>query len=472
MSIYEKSIIKVSHIEESTNLLGPYNRFVIWVHGCCFDCEGCLAENTKNGVYEEVEIDLLAKRVAKSPCEGITISGGEPFLQANALLNLIRKIKYQRDIGVVVYSGFTLDELKQDDDKKTLERLHSDKDTLQNEYAPLSLLDSIQGLLDDEATDAIQDVRAVGEVESQRIEAETDTAEGQKRQISGEIRSEISKLNAGLEKLRRSGNIEFGKRAVEQSSQEYKKQIDKFKALISELGESNGGSLDASGSADGVQAFFVNEGQDSNNEQGTLSDAPSFDNPFSSGLNSTMTKYPTISGTHSIEDDLIATNPNYSQTDPDSPWNNNCQRCVSAYEARRRGFDVEAQPIPSGMDSLPIMRHPNGWPSVYEGAELIDCSANSGTGAAINIENQMEEWGSDVRAIVRVRWKPENGGGGHVFIAERTNGTTRFIDPQNGETDARSYFDFAKGSEVFCMRIDNLPFSERIHQCCSSRTAA
>ena len=66
--------------------------------------------------------------------------------------------------------------------KKTLERLHSDKDTLQNEYTPLSLLDSIQGLLDDEATDAIQGVRAVGELESQRIESETDTAEGQKRQ--------------------------------------------------------------------------------------------------------------------------------------------------------------------------------------------------------------------------------------------------------------------------------------------------
>lgn len=357
------------------------------------------------------------------------------------------------------------------ENKKTLERLHSDKDTLQNEYTPLSLLDSIQGLLDDEATDAIQGVRAVGELESQRIESETDTAEGQKRQISGEIQSEISKLNAGLEKLRRSGNIEFGKRAVEHGSQEYKKQIDKFKALIGELGESNGGSLDVSASADGVQAFFVNEAQESNNEQGTLSGAPSFDNPLSSGLNSTMSEYPTISGAHSIEDDLIATNPNYSHTDPDSPWNNNCQRCVSAYEARRRGFDVEAQPIPSGMDSLPIMRHPNGWPSVYEGAELIDCSANSGTGAAINIESQMEEWGNDARAIVRVRWKPENGGGGHVFIAERTNGTTRFIDPQNGETDARSYFDFAKGSEVFCMRIDNLPFSERIHQCCSSRAA-
>lgn len=357
------------------------------------------------------------------------------------------------------------------ENKQTLERLHIDRDTLRNEYAPLSLLDSIQGLLDDEASDAIRGVMAVGEFESQRIESETDTAEEEKKQITGEINSEIVKLNAGLEKLRRSGNIEFGKRSVVQSGQEYKKQIDKFKALIGELGESSGGGFDTGSSTDGVQAFFDNEGLKSYTEQGVPLDVVSFNNPFSSGLNSAMSEYPIISGAHSIEDDLIATNPNYSHTDPDSPWNNNCQRCVSAYEARRRGFDVEAQPIPSGMDSLPIMRHPKGWPSVYEGAELIDCSANSGTGAAINIENQMEEWGNNARAIVRVRWKPENGGGGHVFIAERTNGTTRFIDPQNGETDARSYFDFAKGSEVFCMRIDNLPFSERIHQCCSSRAA-
>ena len=123
------------------------------------------------------------------------------------------------------------------ENKKTLEKLRLDKDTLQNEYAPLSLLDSIQGLLDDEATDAIQGVRTVGEVESQRIELETDTAEEEKKQITGEINGEIAKLNAGLEKLRKSGNIEFGRRAVEQSSQEYKKQIDKFKSLIGELGE-------------------------------------------------------------------------------------------------------------------------------------------------------------------------------------------------------------------------------------------
>ena len=35
------------------------------------------------------------------------------------------------------------------ENKKTLEKLHTDKETRRNEYAPLSLLESIQGLLDD-----------------------------------------------------------------------------------------------------------------------------------------------------------------------------------------------------------------------------------------------------------------------------------------------------------------------------------
>ncbi len=120
MSMYEKSILKVSHVEESTTLLGPYNRFVIWVHGCCFNCEGCLAENTKNGSYEELGIDMLSQQIANSSCEGITISGGEPFLQVPALLKLIRSVREIRDIGVIVYSGFELAELKRNDETAAL----------------------------------------------------------------------------------------------------------------------------------------------------------------------------------------------------------------------------------------------------------------------------------------------------------------------------------------------------------------
>lgn len=120
MSVYERMILRIAHIEESTNLLGPFNRFVIWVHGCCFNCEGCLATNTKDGAYDCVTVDELAKRIINSSCEGVTISGGEPFLQAESLLYLLKKVREQRDLGVIVYSGFTLDELSGDAEKSVL----------------------------------------------------------------------------------------------------------------------------------------------------------------------------------------------------------------------------------------------------------------------------------------------------------------------------------------------------------------
>lgn len=177
-----------------------------------------------------------------------------------------------------------------------------------------------------------------------------------------------------------------------------------------------------------------------------------------------LSNLPLITGTHSIEQDLQMVNPNYSGSDDE--WSNNCQRCVSAYEARRRGYDVQASPLLDDSDPLQIMRHPCGWPTVYKDFDLIDCSGNSGTGAKLNVEDVVKDWDDNARGIIRVRWQ---GGGGHVFIVEKENGTIRFIDPQNGQSDAGNYFNMAKGHGVFCMRTDNLEFTERIHQCCTQR---
>ena len=105
-------MLKISHLDECTELLGPFKRFVIWVHGCCFDCEGCMALNTRFGDYEEISESELAEKIIKSDTEGITISGGEPFLQAQELVKLIHEVKKIRDIGVILYSGFTIEELK------------------------------------------------------------------------------------------------------------------------------------------------------------------------------------------------------------------------------------------------------------------------------------------------------------------------------------------------------------------------
>lgn len=203
---------------------------------------------------------------------------------------------------------------------------------------------------------------------------------------------------------------------------------------------------------------------------GSKADFISHKTIHSDNISTSMSRYTKIPGTHSMKEDLKATNPNYEPDNPMSPWDNNCQRCVSAYEARRRGYDVEAQPVPNGADTLSIMNHPNGWTSVYKGAKLIDCSANTGALAALKVNDQMKAWGDGARAIVRIRWNKKVDVGGHVFIAEMENGKINFVDPQNGSADASSYFSMTSGKGLYCMRIDNLDFTDKIHLCCKNKS--
>lgn len=106
-----KEKIKYGEKIENTQLLGPGNRAVLWVYGCCFGCDGCIAYNFKNGTYREDTIDELANWFINTPSDGITISGGEPMLQAGALALMVKKIREHKDIGVIVYTGFLYEQL-------------------------------------------------------------------------------------------------------------------------------------------------------------------------------------------------------------------------------------------------------------------------------------------------------------------------------------------------------------------------
>lgn len=95
---------------------GPGTRAVIWVQGCTLNCPGCFNPDTHDtGIRQLVSKSELAERVlAISGIEGVTISGGEPFLQAAALAEF-GKIMHEADLGVIVFSGFTYEELTQAD---------------------------------------------------------------------------------------------------------------------------------------------------------------------------------------------------------------------------------------------------------------------------------------------------------------------------------------------------------------------
>lgn len=94
--------------------LGPGERVVIWLRGCSRGCEGCIApELWATGVptpIDEVVEWLLPELAASS---GLTVSGGEPMDQPEALLQLFIELRLGLPkLELMVYSGYLLEELK------------------------------------------------------------------------------------------------------------------------------------------------------------------------------------------------------------------------------------------------------------------------------------------------------------------------------------------------------------------------
>ena len=106
-----ENTIRYSERIESTRLLGPGDRAVLWVFGCCFDCPGCIAYNFKHGTYNEEDVDSMVEWILSTGKNDITISGGEPMLHAKALGEMIERVRKVRNIGVIVYTGFLYEDL-------------------------------------------------------------------------------------------------------------------------------------------------------------------------------------------------------------------------------------------------------------------------------------------------------------------------------------------------------------------------
>lgn len=174
-----------------------------------------------------------------------------------------------------------------------------------------------------------------------------------------------------------------------------------------------------------------------------------------------------IQGEHSREYDLKATNPKFITGD--EKYKNNCQKCVCTYEARRRGYDVTANPTsPNSNENITTMDLNKGLPSAFKNTNVMNITGFTGKSVRKNIENKMSEWGNGSRAIVGVHWKSD--GMGHVFIAEQFNGKTLFIDPQSNQSDVSYYFKGIKTSlkendYTYFFRIDNLEFTDKIKKC-------
>lgn len=98
---------------DTSGLLGPPGRWLLWFHGCSRSCPGCIAADWNNADAEyELSFQTLTRLLDAHPdAEGITISGGEPFGQSAFLADLTEAL-HCRGLGIIIYSGFTLGELR------------------------------------------------------------------------------------------------------------------------------------------------------------------------------------------------------------------------------------------------------------------------------------------------------------------------------------------------------------------------
>ena len=91
-------------------VLGPGNRIGIWVCGCKRGCAGCAnPELWYPDPRKELDMETIKTFLdaifAKHAVDGVTISGGEPFLQTAELAELVSYLRRYTD-DILLYTGY------------------------------------------------------------------------------------------------------------------------------------------------------------------------------------------------------------------------------------------------------------------------------------------------------------------------------------------------------------------------------
>lgn len=105
-------LLRIAGIIKESIVDGPGIRYVVFTQGCLHKCEGCHNPQTHdiNG-GKLIDIYEIIEDMKKNPLlDGITFSGGEPFLQPEVLSELGLKVK-DMGMNVMTYTGYTFEQL-------------------------------------------------------------------------------------------------------------------------------------------------------------------------------------------------------------------------------------------------------------------------------------------------------------------------------------------------------------------------
>lgn len=108
--------LQLSRTHFPVTTLGPGRRVGIWFQGCSIRCPGCISADTwgfKRGMTTTVENLHAVIAPWLNEADGVTISGGEPFDQPDALLKLLKLLNLSDHQDVLVYTGHPIEHIHQ-----------------------------------------------------------------------------------------------------------------------------------------------------------------------------------------------------------------------------------------------------------------------------------------------------------------------------------------------------------------------
>lgn len=114
--------LQVAGFLDNSNVNGTGLRSVVFLSGCHHNCPGCHNNDMQDLDYgESIPHSEIITRIENNMpiIKGVTISGGEPFMQSNNLLPLLKEIR-ELSLNCWVYTGYTYEQLSSSSDFKKL----------------------------------------------------------------------------------------------------------------------------------------------------------------------------------------------------------------------------------------------------------------------------------------------------------------------------------------------------------------